>query len=69
MERLLKQAFLSRRKMLRNTLTVSQPLSELETITRLAGIDLRQRPQEVAPNSWVELARGLNQADSAASSL
>ena len=68
-ERLLKQAFLARRKMLRNTLTVSQPLSELETITRLAGIDLRQRPQEVAPNSWVELARGLNQADSAASSL
>ena len=68
-ERLLKQAFLARRKMLRNTLTVSQPLSELETITQQAGIDLRQRPQEVAPNAWVERARGLKQADSAASSL
>ncbi|MGB1195174.1 MAG: 16S rRNA (adenine(1518)-N(6)/adenine(1519)-N(6))-dimethyltransferase RsmA [Synechococcus sp.] len=68
-ERLLKQAFLARRKMLRNTLTVSQPLSELETITQQAGIDLRQRPQEVAPHAWVKLARGLNQADSAASSL
>ena len=68
-ERLLRQAFQARRKMLRNTLKVTQPFSELETITRQAGIDLSQRPQEVAPNAWVELARGLNQADSAASSL
>ena len=68
-ERLLRQAFQARRKMLRNTLNVTQPFSELETITRQAGIDLSQRPQEVAPNAWVELARGLNQADSAASSL
>ena len=68
-ERLLRQAFQARRKMLRNTLNVIQPFSELETITRQAGIDLSQRPQEVAPNAWVELARGLNQADSAASSL
>jgi len=67
-ERLLKQAFLARRKMLRNTLKVPQTPSELETITRQAGIDLRQRPQEVAPSAWVKLARGLNQADSAASS-
>ncbi|MBL6798443.1 MAG: 16S rRNA (adenine(1518)-N(6)/adenine(1519)-N(6))-dimethyltransferase RsmA [Synechococcus sp. BS307-5m-G39] len=68
-ERLLKQTFQARRKMLRNTLNVSQSFSELETITRQAGIDLSQRPQEVAPHAWVELARGLNQADSAASSL
>ena len=68
-ERLLRQAFQARRKMLRNTLNATQPFSELETITRQAGIDLSQRPQEVAPNAWVELARGLNQADSAASSL
>lgn len=68
-ERLLKQAFLARRKMLRNTLNVAQPLCELETITRQAGVDLSQRPQEVAPEAWVTLARGLNQADSAASSL
>ena len=68
-ERLLRQAFQARRKMLRNTLNVTQPFSELETITRQAGIDLSQRPQEVAPNAWVELARGLNQADSPASSL
>ena len=67
-ERLLKQAFLARRKMLRNTLHDLQPQSELEAITRQAGIDLRQRPQEVAPSAWVKLARGLNQADSAASS-
>jgi len=32
-----------------------------------AGIDLQQRPQEIAPAAWVALARGLNQADPAAS--
>lgn len=65
-ERLLKQAFLARRKMLRNTLAGICPPDQLQGITAAAGIDLRQRPQEVAPSAWVELARGLNQADSAA---
>ncbi|MGC6483330.1 MAG: 16S rRNA (adenine(1518)-N(6)/adenine(1519)-N(6))-dimethyltransferase RsmA [Synechococcus sp.] len=65
-ERLLKQAFLARRKMLRNTLTGLCPPDQLQTLAAAAGIDLQQRPQEVAPSAWVELARGLNQADSAA---
>ncbi len=66
-ESLLKQAFLARRKMLRNTLAGLKPPDQLKELAAEAGIDLQQRPQEVAPQCWVELARGLNQADSAAS--
>ena len=65
-ESLLKQAFLARRKMLRNTLAGLCPPKQLQMLAAAAGIDLQQRPQEVAPSAWVELARGLNQADSAA---
>lgn len=65
-EGLLKQAFLARRKMLRNTLAGLCPADQLQALASAAGIDLQQRPQEVAPSAWVELARGLNQADSAA---
>ena len=60
------QAFLARRKMLRNTLAGLCPPEHLQALAAAAGIDLQQRPQEVAPSAWVELARGLNQADSAA---
>ena len=64
-ESLLKQAFLARRKMLRNTLwAFALPNSCRHWLLLLALI--QQRPQEVAPSAWVELARGLNQADSAA---
>lgn len=60
-ESLLKQAFLSRRKMLRNTLAgVAEP-ERLQSIAAAAGINLQQRPQEIAPQAWVALAKGLNQ--------
>ena len=65
-EGLLRQAFLARRKMLRNTLAGVCAPDRLEAVAASAGIQLHQRPQEVAPEAWVELARGLNQADSAA---
>ena len=60
-ELLLKQAFKSRRKMLRNTLTSSHDNSYLINIARDAGIKLDQRPQELAPESWVNFARLLIQ--------
>ena len=62
-ERLLKQAFLSRRKMLRNSLgSVAEP-SVLEALASAAGIGLEQRPQEVPPQAWVAMAKGLNRID------
>ncbi len=62
-ESLLKQAFLSRRKMLRNSLgSVAEP-SVLEALASAAGIGLEQRPQEVPPQAWVALAKGLNRID------
>ena len=66
-ESLLKQAFLSRRKMLRNTLASLAPEPQLQALAAAAGFDLQQRPQELAPQSWVALARGLNQGINAAS--
>ena len=62
-ERLLKQAFLARRKMLRNTLAGVRPPQELKQLALEAGIDLQQRPQDVDPQNWVALARGLNAAE------
>lgn len=66
-ERLLRMAFLARRKMLRNTLAPLAAPDQLQALAGAAGIDLQQRPQEIAPAAWVALARGLNQADPAAS--
>lgn len=66
-ERLLRMAFLERRKMLRNTLAPLAAPDQLQDLAAAAGIDLQQRPQEIAPAAWVALARGLNQADPAAS--
>lgn len=66
-ERLLRMAFLARRKMLRNTLAPLAAPDQLQALAAAAGIDLQQRPQEIAPAAWVALARGLNQADPAAS--
>ena len=59
-ERLLKRSFLARRKMLRNSLAglVSEP--QLEALCLDAGIRLEQRPQEIGPQAWVQLAAGLN---------
>ena len=60
-EQLLRRCFASRRKMLRNTLAglVAEP--ELQALAAAAGVELQQRPQEIAPAQWVELAAGLNQ--------
>ncbi len=60
-ESLLKLAFLARRKMLRNTLGSALPESQLQQLAQEIGINLQQRPQELAPDQWVALARGLNQ--------
>ncbi len=62
-ELLLKQAFLARRKMLRNTLGSLMPETQLQQLAAEAGVNLQQRPQELAPQTWVALARGLNQFD------
>ena len=62
-ESLLRQAFLARRKMLRNTLAKVLPAAELNALADDLGISLQQRPQELSPANWVELARGLNRAD------
>jgi len=62
-EGLLRQAFQSRRKMLRNTLASLAEPSELEALAAAAGITLQQRPQEVAPQAWVALAKGLNRSE------
>ncbi|KZR76157.1 16S rRNA (adenine(1518)-N(6)/adenine(1519)-N(6))-dimethyltransferase RsmA [Prochlorococcus marinus] len=62
-ESLLRQAFLARRKMLRNTLAKVLPAAELNALADELGISLQQRPQELSPATWVELARGLNRAD------
>jgi 16S rRNA (adenine1518-N6/adenine1519-N6)-dimethyltransferase len=61
-ERLLRRAFLARRKMLRNTLAGLCAPEQLQDLTASAGIQLQQRPQEIAPEAWVRFARGLNQA-------
>lgn len=66
-ESLLKQAFLASRKMLRNTLASLAPEPQLEELAVAAGFHLQQRPQELAPQTWVALARGLNQGIDAAS--
>lgn len=62
-EMLLKLAFHSRRKMLRNTLASLAEPQPLQEIAAAAGINLQQRPQEVAPAAWVALAKGLNRTD------
>ncbi len=62
-ESLLRQAFLARRKMLRNTLAKVLPAAELNALADDLGISLQQRPQELSPATWVALARGLNRAD------
>ena len=61
-EQLLKRCFASRRKMLRNTLAGLTDPALLQELAAAAGVDLGQRPQELAPAAWVALAAGLNQA-------
>ncbi|MFM7314242.1 MAG: 16S rRNA (adenine(1518)-N(6)/adenine(1519)-N(6))-dimethyltransferase, partial [Cyanobium sp.] len=59
-ESLLRRCYASRRKMLRNTLAGLLPQPDLMSLVAEAGIDLAQRPQELAPSQWVVLATGLN---------
>jgi 16S rRNA (adenine1518-N6/adenine1519-N6)-dimethyltransferase len=47
--------------MLRNTLAGVIEPQILEPLAASVGISLQQRPQEVAAEAWVALARGLNQ--------
>ncbi len=59
-ETLLRKAFLSRRKMLRNTLGDICPLEELEFIAQSVGISLQQRPQEISPQDWLKFAKAFS---------
>ena len=60
LEGLLRRCFNARRKMLRNSLAGLLPADQLEEVAATAGVSLAQRPQELDPQRWVELARGLN---------
>jgi 16S rRNA (adenine1518-N6/adenine1519-N6)-dimethyltransferase len=60
LEPLLRRAFGSRRKMLRNTLAGLLPEADLAALAAETGIALSQRPQELDPDRWVALAAGLN---------
>jgi 16S rRNA (adenine1518-N6/adenine1519-N6)-dimethyltransferase len=61
-EQLLRRCFAARRKMLRNTLAGLLPTAELLQLAAAAGVQLEQRPQELAPERWLALAAGLNRA-------
>jgi 16S rRNA (adenine1518-N6/adenine1519-N6)-dimethyltransferase len=37
------------------------PRPQLEQLAHSAGFSLDQRPQELAPATWVQMAAGLNQ--------
>ena len=65
-ELLLRRCFAARRKMLRNTLAGLLPTAELMLLAEAAGVQLEQRPQELAPERWLALAAGLNRSTPAA---
>lgn len=60
LEQLLRRCFAARRKMLRNSLAGLLAPQALQELAEAAGIDLQQRPQELAAPRWVALAAGLN---------
>ena len=62
-EALLRMAFSSRRKMLRNSLTGLASLRELEDFAKVSGISLDRRPQELSSLEWLEMARNLKNAN------
>jgi len=64
LEGLLRRCFNARRKMLRNSLAGLLPVDQLEAAAAAAGVSLAQRPQELDPQRWVALARGLNPLNS-----
>ena len=57
---LLKTAFLSRRKMLRNSLSGLKCFSEISTAAKDVGISLQLRPQDLSPEKWIQLSQGLS---------
>ena len=57
---LLRMAFASRRKMLRNSLGGLSSFCDLENFAKRAGINLSQRPQELSPSEWLEMAMNWN---------
>ena len=59
-EIMLKKVFLERRKKLRNTLSAFSDLVSLELLAKDIGITLDQRPQELSPMNWIDLAKGIN---------
>lgn len=59
LDNILRVAFLSRRKKIRNTLSNITDLDLLENITSSVGIRLDQRPQEISITQWVALARAM----------
>ncbi len=60
---LLKIAFISRRKKLSNTLVNVVAIEDLKVVAEEIGIDLGKRPQELSPQCWVALARGIKNRD------
>jgi 16S rRNA (adenine1518-N6/adenine1519-N6)-dimethyltransferase len=64
-EGLLRRCFAGRRKMLRTSLAGLLPAPALLELAAAAGVDLQQRPQELAPAQWLALATGLNRSTSA----
>jgi 16S rRNA (adenine1518-N6/adenine1519-N6)-dimethyltransferase len=66
-ELLLRRCFAARRKMLRNSLAGLLPAPQLLQLAQELALNLEQRPQELAPHTWVALANGLNRLSSAAS--
>ena len=58
-EILLNTAFLSRRKMLRNTLGSLNCFQKIQMSARSSGISLSQRPQDLSLESWIILAKSI----------
>ncbi len=63
---LLRTAFLSRRKMLRNSLRGLKSFNELSVSAEASGIRLNKRPQELSPAEWLILAKSFNQINNVA---
>jgi 16S rRNA (adenine1518-N6/adenine1519-N6)-dimethyltransferase len=59
-EQLLRRCFAARRKMIGSTLRGITAPETLADLAARAGVNLQQRPQELAPQAWVDLAAGLN---------
>jgi 16S rRNA (adenine1518-N6/adenine1519-N6)-dimethyltransferase len=58
-ERLLRQSFASRRKMLRNSLATFVEAEKFSSWLEAAAVRPDQRPQELCPDQWLALARSL----------